>query len=374
MKIDALVTMSNLSVTVNGTLVKNLTELSIDDVLHLTISPVITVGKYVHPVWYAIGFFGNIISAKIWNAKHMYEVCSSAHYLVTISLCDIVCQILHVFYYMKFYWRFQLFDKPELCEFWSILYMIPLYISELLVLGFTIEKLLSLRNPLRSGWFSRNERAPKEIVWIVVSVTAFSLPQAYFWKVDNKGYCDDNRHDDEMVHPIWIWLTESFIYLAIPATVVILNFIIIRTAKQYIIRITYSLSKQVHVRIIERLRESTIVLLQLSFFRVFTLFPAAMVENLQHADYFKPVKLPRVYTLQEVWASKRWNRFIIYSAFSYSLWIICASRLALSVVIYCKSSSRFRREIKGLYQRVMNQVRLFIGNKLNHIQITRSED
>lgn len=359
-----------MNLTVNETHTGSLTELSIDDVLHLTISPVITIGRYVHPVWYTIGFVGNVISAKIWNAQYMNGVCSSAHYLVTISICDIICQILHVFYYMKFYWRFQLFDKPELCEFWSIMYMIPLYISEILVLGFTVEKLISLRNPFRSGWFSRNKRAPKEIVWIVVSVTAFSLPQAYFWKVDNKGYCDDNRHDDEMVNPIWIWLTESFIYLVIPASVLILNFIIIRTAKHSIIRVRSSLNKQVHVRIIERLRESTLLLLHLSFFRVFTLFPAAVVENLQHFDYFKPIKLPPVYTLEEVWASQRWNRFIIYSAFSYSLWIVCASRLALSIVIYCKTSSRFRREIRSIYQHVTYETRTFIGSKLNHIQIT----
>lgn len=353
---------------------ENATELSIDDVLHLTIVPVITIGKYVHLVWYAIGFVGNVISAKIWNAQRMYEVCSSAHYLVTISVCDIICQILHVFYYMKFYWRVHLFDKPELCEFWSIMYMIPLYISEILVLGFTVEKLISLRNPFRSGWFSRNQRAPKEIVWIVVSVTAFSLPQAYFWKVDNKGYCDDNRHDDVMEHPIWIWLTESFIYLVIPTTVVILNFIIIRTAKHSIIRVRHGLNKQVHVRIAERLRESTVVLLQLSFFRVFTLVPAAVVENLQQLDYFKPIKLPPVYTVDEVWANDRWNRFVIYSAFSYCLWTVCASRLAFSVIIYCKSSSHFRAETKRIYHNVINDVGTFIRRKFNYDTMVRSED
>ncbi|XP_060581403.1 uncharacterized protein LOC132738007 [Ruditapes philippinarum] len=358
----------------NYSVPENATELSIDDVLHLTIVPVITVGKYVHLVWYAIGFVGNVISAKIWNAKRMYEVCSSAHYLVTISICDIICQILHVFYYMKFYWRVHLFDKPELCEFWSIMYMIPLYISEILVLGFTVEKLISLRNPFRSGWFSRNQRAPKEIVWIVVSVTAFSLPQAYFWKVDNKGYCDDNRHDDVMEHPIWIWLTESIIYLVIPTSVVILNFIIIHTAKHSIIRVRHGLNKQVHVRIAERLRESTVVLLELSFFRVLTLVPAAVVENLQQLDYFKPIKLPPVYSVDEVWGNDRWHRFVIYSAISNCLWTVCAARLAFSVIIYSKSSSHFRTELKRIYHNFINEAWTFIRRKLNYNIIVRSED
>lgn len=290
----------------------------------------------------------------------MYEVCSSAHYLVTLSVCDIICQILHVFYYMKFFWRFRFFDKQDLCEFWRIMYMIPLYISEMLVLGFTIDKLESLRNPFRSGWFSRNQRAPKHIVWIVVSVTAFSIPQAYFWKVDNKGYCDDNRQSTSLEHPIWIWLTESIIYFVIPAAVIILNFHIIRTAKHSIIRVRHSLNKQVHVRVTERLKQSTVVLLQLSFFRMLTLLPLAVIQKLQHLDIFKPSRLPPVYTIQEVWASQRWNRYIIYSAFFHCLWMVCASRLALSVVIYYKSSLHFRREFRRACQPLTNIVGGFI--------------
>lgn len=346
---------------------QNVTKLSIDDVLHLTIKPVINVGIYVHLVWYIVGFVGNVISAVIWNKSYMYQVCSSAHYLVTISICDLVCQILHVFYYMEFFWWYEPFSKPELCEFWSIMYMIPLYISEMLVLGFTAEKLISLRNPFRSGWFSGHQRAPKEIVWIVISVTVFAFPLAYFWKVDNMGYCDHDRLNENLENPEWIWLSELFIYFAIPVTVTVLNSMIIKRARHSIISVIpkHQLRKDVHVKITERLRESTKVLLTLSYFRVFTLLPTSVVSKFRFLDYFNPAKLPAVYSIDdEALCSDRWQRFVIYSGIYLGLGMITASRLALSFVIYCCVSIHFRREFFRLFMFVGYVSRKTIARKL----------
>ncbi|KAL4223758.1 hypothetical protein ACF0H5_017224 [Mactra antiquata] len=346
---------------------RNASELTSDDVIHIAAPAVITAGKYTHLIWYGIGFLGNILSAYIWNVKTMYGVCSSAHYLVAISICDILCQTLHIFYYLTMYWRLTVFITPGLCEGWGVLYTIPLYISELLVLGFIIEKLISLQNPLGSGWFKRNRRAPKEIVWTIVSVTAFCVFQAYFRRVDIKTGCSNEAFSEEFVHPVWIWVPDIFIYFVVPVSVVILNFCILHMSKRrYNLSIPrHPLHKEAHVRVRGTLKRSTVVLLRLSFFRVITLFPMSVADFLKHFDPFKRSLLPSVYSMDDVWTSERWHDYLFYSIIYYIVEIISSSRYALSVFIYVTSSVHFRRELRKLYWRIKHSLTSLFDTKIS---------
>lgn len=316
-----------------------LTELTIDDVLHQTAYPVIVLGRYVHCVWYVIGFTGNVISAVIWNTNHMYDICSTAHYLVTLTCCDVICQLLHVFYYLKAFWRVRSFDEPVLCELWSLLYMIPLYISELLVLGFTAEKLVSIRNPFRSGWFNRHQRAPKEIVWIVVSVTVLAFPQAYFWQVDNRGYCDHHRKTDHLEFPIWHWVIDIFIYIVTPLSVVVLNCVIVSEAKDC------NMATVPRKHDAAPLRQSTLVLLRLSFYRVVTLLPTTVIYFMEFLDEFSPSNLPKLYTIAEVSGNDAWERYKTLATAKLCADIVSSSRNAVSVFIFAYTSKHFQKEL-----------------------------
>ncbi|XP_052793021.1 uncharacterized protein LOC128226941 [Mya arenaria] len=325
------------------------TFLSTDYVLHRAIQPVFLVGRYVYLVWFSVGFVGNIASAVIWNASHMYDVCSSAHYLVTISICDFLCQFLYFFYYLKQFWNVENLSNPDLCLVWSILYMIPLYISELLLLGLTIEKLISLRNPFRSGWFSRHQRAPKEIVWIVVSVTVLSLPNAYIAKIDNRGYCVDIRTDEGMQFPIWNWVVDIFIYTVIPISVIIINVLIIREAKHSIIGVIpkHRLTTHASINVTKTLRQSTIVILRLSFFRVITLLPETLVHYMFFLKPFDPHLLPEVKTLDEALGSVPWRRYIHLSAVKYVVEMVSNSRHAVGILIFVLTCRHFKRELNA---------------------------
>lgn len=332
-----------------NTNISSLVELTLDDVLHELAFPVLVIGRYVHIAWYLIGFTGNIISAVIWNTSHMYNICSTAHYLVALSVSDVICQFLHLFYYLKVFWRVKSLDKQVLCEFWSLLYMIPLYISELLVLGFTIEKLISLRNPFRSGWFNRHQRAPKEIVWIVVSVTVLAFPQAYFRNVDNRGYCDHHRKTDELRYPIWHWVIDVSVYIVCPVAVVVINCIIVQEAKESGINSMSVKQDQPKdrksVKILPPLRQSTVVLLTLSYFRVFALLPSTIVYFMEFLDDFTPSKLPVVYTFEHVKSSDAWQRYYVLATVKLIADMISSSRNAVSILIFLFSSTHFRREM-----------------------------
>lgn len=310
-----------------------------EEVLYVSMPNVLQIGRYVHCIWYAVGFPGNFISVVIWNTNHMYNVCSTAHYLITLSICDIVCQFLQIFRYLEIYWGMKYFKTPVFCGLWNILYMIPLYISELLVLGFAVEKLVSIRHPLRSGWFERHQRGPKKIVWILVSVTALSFPHAYFWTVDNRGYCDPHRKIEKLQFQVWHWITNCFIYIFSPICVVVINCIIVQEAKKSVLT-TVSYKPGV-----TPFRQSTIVLLRLSYYRVITMLPSTVIYFLKFLDEFKIQKLPAVYSLDDVNRSDAWQRYINLSSAELYADIITSSRNAISIFIFLISSRHFQIEL-----------------------------
>ena len=368
---------SDVYANVTSTATSTLPGLSTDDVLHAEIEPVFLVGRYVYLALFAVGLLGNIASAVIWNTPHMYDVCSSAHYLVTISICDFLCQFLYFFYYLKQFWRVGSMDSSVQCKFWSTLYLIPLYISELLLLGLTVEKLISIRNPFRSGWFSRHQRAPKEIVWIVVSVTAMSLPNAYVAEIDNRNYCKDNRGTAAMQFPIWNWLVDAGIFIVVPVAVLVICWRIIKEAGRSIIGVIpkHRIAHRASINVTKTLRQSTIVILRLSFFRVLTLLPETFIHYMFFLDPFKPSLLPVVLDFNAVNADERWQRYIVLSAVKYCVEMISNLRHAVSIMIFFWSCRHFKREfisrLRYMSRRLYISVRqalLYIRDKIRPAQ------
>ncbi|KAH3832563.1 uncharacterized protein LOC127880273 [Dreissena polymorpha] len=355
---------NNTYITLNTTAAE-IRELTLEDVLYMHIEPLFIVCRYVHLLWYFVGFFGNITSAVIWNTPHMYNVCSSAHYLVTISICDVLCQLFHITYYLKHFWRIESLGEENVCDFWSILYMIPLYISELLLLGLTIEKLISIRNPFRSGWFSRHQRAPKEIVWIVTCVTVLSLLQAYIWQVDSRDYCDDIR-ENRMEFRIWNWLCDVFIYIITPVTVVVIVFKILREAKHSIIGVSHR--HQGRVNVTRTLRQSTIVIIRLSLFRVCVTIPATCVHFLLHVKYFSPSSLPHVFSSSDVNDSETWQRFIKLYTAKYTLELLSSAKYALGVFVFALSCRHFKRDFKARVQNLARTTYISLCKIMTYIR------
>jgi len=52
--------------------------------------------RAITPVWYAVGIIGNTMSAYVWLQRRMWSSNSSAVYLATISIADLIFLLLHV--------------------------------------------------------------------------------------------------------------------------------------------------------------------------------------------------------------------------------------------------------------------------------------
>ena len=111
------------------------------------------VDRAVTPVWYIIGLTGNILSAKIWCERRMRKNNSSAIYLATLSVSDLLFLLLHVLQELKYAWGVETLSVPGVCEAYFLFSLCVQYASPILVLGFTVERWIAVCHPFKKEKF-----------------------------------------------------------------------------------------------------------------------------------------------------------------------------------------------------------------------------
>lgn len=314
--------------------------------------PIMVTGRVVYIIWYIIGLIGNTVSFKLWTLPRMRKLNSSALYLVSISFCDITYQTCHVFFYLKYYWGMASIGFPGLCQLWNIVNLIPQYASQLLVFGFTVERLISILRPFQGERFSKHQRAPKEIAFIFVFVIILAVPQGIFWTVDYGGFCDI-RFDMLNIYGIWSVITESLVFLVVPTATLILNVILLKKASDSLRKHrarntdTATLSR-VHNKGTTT-KPATKTLLCISFFRILTQLPVSVTFTLHNFDTFS---FGRIMPLAEMTNDPQKIAFLRYWGTRMLFEIFGASHHALSVFIFYASTKQFRNELGNLLRNV----------------------
>ncbi|KAK3595145.1 hypothetical protein CHS0354_028577 [Potamilus streckersoni] len=311
--------------------------------------PVIVFARCVHILWYVVGLIGNTISLKIWAIPRMRRINASALYLVALTITDILYILLNIVMYLRFLWGVPSIDVPIFCELWNVLNMIPQYASQVLVLGFTVKRFISIYHPFRDERFARHQRAPKEIISIMVGVIALSLPQAYIWHFDS-GQCRVPTYAHEFLK-VWSLATEMAMFVIFPAINLILNILIIRASKRSLREKRKNLNERRNGhrdnQNRQSVRSSTITLLCLSFFRIITQLPMTIVFLIQQLYYPGNTDLP----IEHVSKDPKWARFLQYIQIRFITESIGTSHHALSVFFFYFTTRQFREELKGVFNR-----------------------
>ncbi|KAL3867459.1 hypothetical protein ACJMK2_044661 [Sinanodonta woodiana] len=313
------------------------------------IFPAIVFARCVHIVWYVVGLIGNAISLKIWAIPRMRRINSSALYLVALTITDILYLLLNIVIYLRFLWGVPSIDMPVFCELWNVLNMIPQYASQVLVLGFTVKRFISIYQPFHDERFARHQRAPKEIISIMVGVIALSLPQGYIWHFES-CQCQVRSHARKFLK-VWSFATEIAMFGVFPAITLLLNILIIRASKRSLREQTRQLNEGRNGYRANQnrrtARSSTITLLCLSFFRIITQLPMTIVFIIQELYSPGDPELP----IQYVNEDPRWTRFLQYIQIRFITESIGASHHALSVIFFYFTTRHFREELKRMLNR-----------------------
>ena len=156
--------------------------------IHRIAAPeLLIIDRLITPIWYFIGIIGNTISAKIWLSQKMRQSNSSAIYLGSIAVVDLIFIFLHFWMELLQAYGISTFNQPVLCEVYNVLILCPQYLAPLLILGFTFERFIAICFPfLKENVCSVRKAFLAVNVLMAISIL-ISLMQAYFWTYDEIG-------------------------------------------------------------------------------------------------------------------------------------------------------------------------------------------
>lgn len=232
---------------------------------------------------------------------------------------------------------------------------------------------------LRSERFGRT-RSPSIILALLSLSLALASPQAYFWEVGRSDECHV-RHSElqqQSFYSIWSWCTDMLVFGALPLLVLLLNVGVLRRIRhvgrlrfqdcsthsaaptahpcrqQHAARRTSSRRDTHHAAtsLIDTSSSSsssshhnftatTVTLLWVSFYLIFTTLPVTIVFAIQTV-----IPLGSPMPVEEMGADPTWRNYLTYYTARVVIKEIGMSHHVGNVFIYLATSRRFRRQVR----------------------------
>jgi hypothetical protein len=310
----------------------------------------IFVDKYISPILYFIGLFGNILTIKVWS-RRIRKTNTSALYLTVLAVSDLLLLALHCVMELQFTWSVNTLNKPTWCPTFFVFYMFAQYMSPLLIMGFTLERFISIAIPFKGERFSRRNRGVFEIIVIIVVSVLLAVPQVFGWAVLHDGECQGTGSS---FFETWIWVSDILVFCVFPLVSLVLNVLVINAVSRstklrrdtapsfemngFSSKLLKTKSKD-HNRV--RLRISTVTLLCVSFYRIFTVIPVAIIFALQY-------RIPagdQTLTVVEIGVDPTWKTFFNYFTAKKIIDEIGLSQYSCNVFLYYLTANYFRNEV-----------------------------
>ena len=313
-----------------------------NDFLALHCPVALYVERYVTPVWYVIGVVGNVIAASVWMDRRMRKSNSSAVYLATLSVTDLLFLLLHVLHYVKFAWGIRTFSYPAMCEIYFMVFLVAQYLSPLLVLGFTVERYIAVCHPFRKEEMCTPGRAGRVVAGLVITTLLLASMQAYFWTFNEVTMeCalrpDAMRGGDMSIWALWTWVTEMLVFLAVPLVILMFNVCVIREVRRL---------SHVGQTVLAGQAKSdsgnsavtTVMLLSVSFFTIFTTLPATVVYALAPVFHEGNAHM----TDTQLSKDTIWQHYLMYQSARKIVEEVCMSHYACNFFLYMINGAHFR--------------------------------
>lgn len=306
----------------------------------------ILVDKYVTFYIYAVGFPGNIISLVIWLQRRMRH--SSGYYLAALSLGDLIFLSLQVVYELNEKWNVKLLDIAVICEMYPMFFLTSQYLSPMFVLGFTVERYISICHPFARERMCTTKRAKIVIVCMTVFASCLGAMQLYFWQFNSeKNECGLRQsvtvNNTTSIWSIWTWCIEALIFFLVPLSILLFNILVIIEVKR-ISKYERRDAKSGH----QKNAATTVMLLVVSFYQIFTVLPVTIVVTLYYSYVPGDPEVLKTGELDSVW-----KRHFDYMFVKTVIEEIGLTHYACNFFIYIITGKVFRQEFKRLFRKIM---------------------
>lgn len=299
----------------------------------------LAVDRSLSPIIYIIGICANSLAARIWTEKRMRSNNSSAVYLSTLSLTDLLFLLLHIMQELRFSWDVPTLNYHGICQTYFVFSMAAQYLSPLLVLGFTVERYIAVCHPFKKETYCTTSRAIRVVIGLIIMSFVLSSMQAYFWVIDDTGVCNYRTAKTFMkVWEIWTWTTEMLIFLIVPVIILIFNILVIREVRRMSKTGQIALPGQIKSNKGSS-RATTVMLMSVSFYMIFTTLPATIVYAMGVQFNYGEMKM----TDEQVFLDDTWTKYRYYLTGRKIVEEICLSHYACNFFLYLITGEHFRK-------------------------------
>ncbi|XP_029646346.1 probable G-protein coupled receptor 139 isoform X2 [Octopus sinensis] len=312
-----------------------------DDYIHRSIlleyvPESIYVDRYTTPFLYIIGFPGNILSFIVWIQRRMRH--SSGYYLAAIALADLFFLALQIVHEAQSAWFLTVLDYPIICGGYPVLFMTCQYLPPLFVLGFTVERYISVCHPFKRERYCTTRRAKIVILALIILSFSLSSMQGYFWHYNSACQsCSPRKWAiNTSFWTIWTWIVEFLIFMLVPGLVLIFNILVILEVRR--------MSKiELHGNE-QRTSATTLMLLTVSFYLIFTVLPVTVTTSLYTTFPYGKLGMSE----EETRSDPIWKRFFTYVFIKAIVNEIGLTHFVFNFFIYLITGRQFRKELEKL--------------------------
>ncbi|RUS86474.1 hypothetical protein EGW08_005789 [Elysia chlorotica] len=286
--------------------------------------------KYVTIAILIIGVPSNILSLIIWMQKRMRN--SSGYYLAALAANDLIFLFLMQVFEVNEIWQTaKPLSIPVICELFPIVYLTLQALSPCLVLAFTTERYISICHPFKREELCTIRRAKIVMLSLTFACFALTAVHGYFWTFDEVCMLRDGIHN---VFRIYQMLFEAIAFFFVPMMILVLNVLVICEMR----RVSRMEPTQFQGGPSQRTGATTVMLLAVSFYQIFTTLPISVVYG-----YLKYI--PKT-TPPDGTTSRMDLDLVIVIVKEYGI-----THYAFNFIIYMITGKMFRQEMRRLFVR-----------------------
>ncbi|KAL5111547.1 G-protein coupled receptor daf-37 [Taenia crassiceps] len=356
---------------------------------------------YASPIWFVVGLIGNLISFFIWVSQRQRGKNSSAVYLATLALTDLLLIICLFTEYLRLYlFLSSLISVNGMCQLFQGVFLFLQYYSIVLTFGFTLERWIAICYPFKRQKLCSTTRALVGVSVLAIIVACFSIFFASTWEVVDGACILANRWQNDTTFPIYLSTTECIFSLIVPIATLVFNILVLREIGHLVkskLLVSRENSSTHHASIVRRLHRSqnsqhhqqvastrtteqsaeplvlgakhssahasakeqanfqavTLMLVILSFYLILCTLPVGIVFVVQ----MRFTDIPDDITDEEILVNPAWQQYLRFLTAKEIIDFLCSSHYACNFIIYILTGKSFRQHLKDILLCRLQQTR-----------------